>query len=78
MVSNSPKDTSEPSNPFSARNILAATGGKHHPIALDGPSCLAHTSAGPALAILDWYSHCVHLSVNKVGESGRMLPQENF
>ena len=26
------------------RDILAAIEGKHHPMALEGPSCLAHTS----------------------------------
>ena len=30
---------------------------------------------GPAPAILDWYGHCVRLSVKKVGGSGGMLPQ---
>ena len=26
------------------RDVQAATGGKHRPMALEGPSCLAHTS----------------------------------
>ena len=35
-------------------------------------------SAGPPEpAILDWYIHCMCLSVNKVGGSGGMLPHEN-
>ena len=33
--------------------------------------------SGPAPAILDWYGHCVRVSVNKVEGSGGMLPQEN-
>ena len=36
------------------------------------------TVAGPAPTILDWYGHCMRLSVNKLGRSGGMLPQENF
>ena len=32
-------------------------------------------TAWPEAAILDWYGHC---GVNKLGESGGMLPQENF
>ena len=35
-------------------------------------------SPGPAPTILDWYGHCVRVSVNKVGGSGGMLPKENF
>ena len=35
-------------------------------------------NTGPAPAILDWYGHRVRLSVNKLGGSGGMLPQENF
>ena len=35
-------------------------------------------TSGPAPAILDWYGHCVRVSVNKAGGSGGMLPQENF
>ena len=34
--------------------------------------------AGPAPTILDWYGHCVRVSVNKLGGSGGMLPQEIF
>ena len=34
--------------------------------------------AGPAPAILDWYGHCVCISVTKVGGSGGMFPQEKF
>ena len=34
--------------------------------------------AVPAPAILDWYGYYVRLSVNKLGVSGGMLPQENF
>ena len=34
--------------------------------------------AGPEPAILDWYGHCVRLSVNKLGGSGGMLPQGKF
>ena len=33
-------------------------------------------TAGPEPAILDWYGHCVHLSVNKLGGYGGMFPQE--
>ena len=40
-------------------------------------SCRHHIS-GPEPADLDWYSHCMCLSVNKIGGSGGMLPQENF
>ena len=36
------------------------------------------TCTGPAPAILDWYGHCVRVSVNKLGGSGGMLPQEIF
>ena len=36
------------------------------------------SNAGPAPAISDWYGHCVGVSVNKVGGSGGMPPQENF
>ena len=32
---------------------------------------------GPEPAILDWYGHCVRLSVNKLGGSGGMLTQQN-
>ena len=35
-------------------------------------------SAGPAPAILDWYGHCMCVSVNKLGGSGGMLPHKNF
>ena len=38
----------------------------------------AEYTPGPAPAILDWYGHCVRVSVNKLGGSGGMLPQENF
>ena len=34
--------------------------------------------SGPEPAILDWYGHCVRSSVNKLGGSGGMLPQENY
>ena len=34
--------------------------------------------AGPEPAILNWYGHCMHLNVNKLGGCGGMLPQENF
>ena len=36
------------------------------------------STVGPAPAILDWYGYCVRVSVNKVGGSGGMLPQEKF
>ena len=32
----------------------------------------------PTTCILYWYGHCMRLSVNKVGGSGGMHPQENF
>ena len=35
-------------------------------------------NSGPAPAISDWDGHCVCVSVNKVGGSGGMPPQENF
>ena len=35
-------------------------------------------STGPAPAILDWYGHCVRLSMNKLRGAGGMLTQENF
>ena len=35
-------------------------------------------SSGLAPAILDWYGHCVCVSVNKLGGSGGMLPQEKI
>ena len=35
-------------------------------------------TAGPEPAILDWYGHCVHLSVNKLGGYGGMVPQEKI
>ena len=34
--------------------------------------------SGPEPAILDWYGHCVRLSVNKLGGSGGMLSQEKI
>ena len=36
----------------------------------------ADAFSGPVPAVLDWYSHCVRVSVNKVGGSGGT--QENF
>ena len=40
---------------------------------------LSHVNmSGPAPAILDWYGHCVRVSVNKLGGPGGMLPQENL
>ena len=35
-------------------------------------------NTGPEPAILDWYGHCVRLSVNKLGGSGGMLSQEKI
>ena len=35
-------------------------------------------NAGPAPTILEWYGHCMRLSVNELGGSGGMFPQENF
>ena len=35
-------------------------------------------TSGLAPAILDWYGHCVRVSVKKVGGSGGMLPQKKF
>ena len=39
---------------------------------------LVHICAGPAPTILDWYGHCMRLSVNKLGRCGGMLPHKNF
>ena len=45
------------------------------------PSCVVkrlHDRArtGPAPDILDWYSHCVRLSVNKLGGLGACFPRK--
>ena len=37
------------------------------------------TETGPAPTILEWYGHCVRVSVNKLGGGvWGVLPQENF
>ena len=39
--------------------------------------CIMQASSGPAPAILEWYGHCVRLSVKKLEGSGSMKNFEN-